>query len=245
MTPEDRERTLRAVRARAAGIDVSELQPMLPLEHMPVVLRDHGICEAHTRPLVGQRLADDSIRSWRSDPRHAWIRPLVEWTRTGNSYPAIAFDVDEPAGLELLGAANMGTTIANIPTPNLSVYRRASGHAHAVYTLRRFQQPRRSTGVPTALLAASGAPEGLRSRDVTVYFRTNRVGTLSGRQRVQSVKAVVQSVNNGLAVVVLFGRLDKLAERAHDDAPRGPALDGPALNVRHVGLHPARSSGRA
>lgn len=37
--------------------------------------------EAHSRPLVGRRLMDDSVRSWRTSPARAWVQPLVEWAR--------------------------------------------------------------------------------------------------------------------------------------------------------------------
>ena len=73
---------------------------MLPLECVPQIIRDHGLTDAHTRPLAGVRRRDDSIRCWRSSPLHAWRWPLVEWTRTGNSIPALAFDLDAPDALE-------------------------------------------------------------------------------------------------------------------------------------------------
>ena len=107
---------------------------LLPLHHVPVMVRDHGIIEAHVRPYVGRRLDDDSIRSWRTSPERAWGYPLVEWTRTGNSYTAIALDIDTRMALELLAGASMGS---NIPKPNVAIFRKWSGHAHAVYTLRR------------------------------------------------------------------------------------------------------------
>ena len=110
-------------------------QPLLPFEHLPVLLRRHGVAEAHSRPLVGRRLADDSVRSWRTSPARAWVQPLVEWARTPLSFVALAFDLDAPEAIERLGSASMGSN--EIPCPNLAVYRKRSGHAHAVYTLRR------------------------------------------------------------------------------------------------------------
>ena len=131
MSPEQREATLQA----AAAGRVAPHQPLLPYDHLPVLLKQHGVAEAHSRPLVGRRLADDSVRSWRTSPAHAWFQPLVEWARTPLSFVALAFDVDAPEALERLGAASMGSN--EIPCPNLAVYRKLSGHAHAVYTLRR------------------------------------------------------------------------------------------------------------
>ena len=110
-------------------------QPLLPFNYLPVLLKRHGVVEAHSRPLVGRRLADDSVRSWRTSPARAWIQPLVEWARTPLSFVALAFDLDAPEAIERLGSASMGSN--EIPCPNLAVYRKRSGHAHAVYTLHR------------------------------------------------------------------------------------------------------------
>ena len=131
MSSEQREATLQA----ASAGRVAPHQPLLPYDHLPVLLKQHGVAEAHSRPLVGRRLADDSVRSWRTSPAHAWFQPLVEWARTPLSFVALAFDVDAPEAIERLGAASMGSS--EIPCPNLAVYRKLSGHAHAVYTLRR------------------------------------------------------------------------------------------------------------
>ena len=63
----------------------------------------------------------------------------VATSRSAIPAPPPAVDLHQcpgHAGLHLLGAANMGTNGA-VPTPNISIYRRASGHAHAIYTLRR------------------------------------------------------------------------------------------------------------
>lgn len=113
----------------------TEQQPLLPFDHLPVLLRRHGVAEAHARPLVGRRLTDDRVRSWRTSPARAWVQPLVEWARTPLSFVALAFDLDAPEAIERLGSASMGSRA--IPCPNLAVYRKLSGHAHAVYTLRR------------------------------------------------------------------------------------------------------------
>ena len=110
-------------------------QGILPLDFAPPALRAHGLCDAHVRPLVGVRLDDDTIRTWRTSPARAWKRPLVEWARTGNSFAALAFDVDDSLALERLAEANMGT--ADLPVPNVACYRRCTGHAHAVYALAR------------------------------------------------------------------------------------------------------------
>ena len=146
--------TRRSITARATGG-----QPMLPLECVPQIIRDHGLTDAHTRPLAGVRRRDDSIRCWRSSPLHAWRWPLVEWTRTGNSIPALAFDLDAPDALEEVRSP----LAVDLPEPNLVIWRIASGHAAAVYTLRH----RVFTGENARLtpMAALGrASEWLRER---------------------------------------------------------------------------------
>ena len=109
-------------------------QPFLHFQHLPVQLREHGVAEAHSRPLVGCRRHDDSVRSWRTSPARAWIQPLVEWTRTPNSIVALAYDVDGREAIERLAMTSLGC--ADTPTPNLAIYRRLTGNAHAIYTLR-------------------------------------------------------------------------------------------------------------
>ena len=110
-------------------------QALLPLRYMPMMLRRHGVREAHSRPLVGRRLPDHRIQSWRSSPAMAWLQPLVEWARTPLAYVAIVLDIDDREALERLARANM--TASHVPQPNFVIHRIASGHAHAAYTLRR------------------------------------------------------------------------------------------------------------
>ena len=117
--------------------EVREPKPwLLPFRDLPLILRDHGVMEAHIRPRVGRRLPDDSIRSWRCAPAEAWAWPLVEWARTGSSFVAVVLDIDSRDGLERLAAANMSAS-PHAPTPNFVAYRKVSGHALAAYTLRQ------------------------------------------------------------------------------------------------------------
>ena len=110
-------------------------QALLPLRYTPMMLRRHGVREAHTWPLVGRRVDGYRIQSWRSSPSMAWLQPLVEWARTPLAFVAIVLDIDDQHALELLARANM--TASHVPQPNFAIHRTATGHAHAVYTLRR------------------------------------------------------------------------------------------------------------
>ena len=110
-------------------------QALLPLRFVPMMLRRHGVREAHSRPLVGRRLPDYRIQSWRSSPAMAWLQPLVEWPRTPLAYVAIALDVDGRDALERLAQANMGGW--RVPKPNFCIHRTVTGNALAAYTLCR------------------------------------------------------------------------------------------------------------
>jgi len=113
------------------------IQPSLPLEFAPAELRAHGLADAHVRPLVGvRRREDDSVRCvGRREPAVAWADfAVLEWLRSGNTFAALGVDCDSRESRERLAAASMGA--GDVPTPNLAIYRKRSGHALAVYTLR-------------------------------------------------------------------------------------------------------------
>ena len=150
---------MKPITGRAQAPPPTLRQPFLPFHHVPVLLREHGVAEAHARPLVGRRREDDSIRSWRTSPARAWIQPLVEWARTPNSIVALAYDIDGREAVEALAAANLGAGQA--PTPNLAIYRRLTGHAHAIYTLRR-PVLRGATARPFPLAVLGRCSEWLR-----------------------------------------------------------------------------------
>ena len=105
-----------------------------PLDFAPVELRAHGLRDAHSYPLVGTRTAA-GVRSWRSAPARAWAWPLVEWSRTGNSFAALGFDCDTREAVERAAASCMGA--GDLPTPNVYATRTATGHAQIFYLLDR------------------------------------------------------------------------------------------------------------
>ena len=93
-----------------------------------------GLRDAHTKPLVARRTGD-GVRSWRTSPGLAWQWPLVEWTRTGNSYAALGFDCDSRDAVHRAAASCVGA--GDLPTPNVYASRTASGHVQVFYLLDR------------------------------------------------------------------------------------------------------------
>ena len=106
--------------------------PLQPLLFAPGELLRCGLSAAHPRPLVGAR-TPDGVRSWRSSPDRAWGYPLVEWGRAGSSYAALVLDCDSRDSVERVHACAMGA--GPLPTPNVTMTRRASGHVHAAWIL--------------------------------------------------------------------------------------------------------------
>ena len=106
-----------------------------PLNFAPAELRAHGLRDAHTFPLVGKRTPMGRVFSWRTAPARAWAWPLVEWSRTGNSFAALGFDCDTREAVERAAASCMGA--GDLPTPNVYATRKASGHAQVFYLLDR------------------------------------------------------------------------------------------------------------
>ena len=113
--------------------------PSTPELHQPILfapseLRACGLSDAHHNPLVGKRTVA-GVRSWRTSPARAWHWPLVEWSRTGNSYAALGFDCDSREAVERAAASCMGA--GDLPTPNVCATRAASGHAQVFWLLDR------------------------------------------------------------------------------------------------------------
>ena len=104
------------------------------IEFAPAQVRRHGLREFHTYPLVSH--GKDAAGVWRASFRvpaaQAWDYPELELGRTGNSIPALLFDMDgDPTDwlVDVLGPA--------LPRPNWIVWRRDNMHGHLIYTLAR------------------------------------------------------------------------------------------------------------
>ena len=118
----------------SSAINVYTQTAQQPLLFAPEELLACGLSDAHTHPLVGKRTAA-GVRSWRTTPARAWVNPLVEWSRTGNSYAAVGFDCDSRDAVERAAASCMGG--GELRTPNVYATRKASGHVQVFYLLDR------------------------------------------------------------------------------------------------------------
>ena len=102
------------------------------IEFVPSKVRRYGLREFHHYPLVsyGKNAAGLWLGSWRVPAELAWQYPELELGRTGNSRPALIFDVDRPDwGLAIYDG--------DVPAPNWATWRVGNQHAHLVYALAR------------------------------------------------------------------------------------------------------------
>lgn len=103
-----------------------------PVDLAPRKVREHGLRDAHSYPLVsmGKAHSREHGASFRVPADKAWAFPEIE-LRSGNSWPAIVLDVDGANALyRIVDAVEHG----EILTPNWTVSRK-SGGTHAVWTL--------------------------------------------------------------------------------------------------------------
>ena len=105
------------------------------IDAAPAKVRQHGLVEAHSYPLVsqGKRSSGAHNASFRVPAVEAWRFPEIE-LRAGNSWPCIILDVD---GANALYRIVEAVEKAEILTPNWTVTRKGSGGTHAVWNLAR------------------------------------------------------------------------------------------------------------
>ena len=108
------------------------IQGMLPIEFAPNEVIEYGLRDAHSYPLVshGKDEYGHFTGSFRVSPEVAWEFPSIE-LRAANSWPCLIFDIDSPSSV--VRARKIWTT-NDLPPPSWIV-QKASGGAHAVYTL--------------------------------------------------------------------------------------------------------------
>lgn len=120
----------RSSRSKKTPTDSDEqLSLALAIEHAPREVREHGLQEIHSYPLVSR---GKGHAVFRKPARMAWRRYQEIELRTPNSFPALIFDVDT-LPLDYLSIA-FGVTVR---PPNWIVSNPETGHAHIVYCLAR------------------------------------------------------------------------------------------------------------
>ena len=110
--------------------DSQPAQLELAIKFAPPIVREHGLQEAHSFPLVSRGKGHAVTRK---PARMAWRRYQEIELRTPNSYPALILDVDTSV-MECLDVA-MGSS--KVRVPNWIAFNPATGHGHVVYTLAR------------------------------------------------------------------------------------------------------------
>ena len=111
-------------------------QLSLAIQYAPSKVRDHGLREAHSWPLVSHGKRDDrEFRgSFRVPAAQGWKYPSLE-LRSATAHTALVLDIDERDSLhELLALTQLDGSLAS---PNWIVQRGARGGSHAVWTLAR------------------------------------------------------------------------------------------------------------
>ena len=111
------------------------IQLPLPIQYAPKKVRDYGLRDAPTYPLVslGKGRSGAHSASFRVPAEDAWGFPEIE-LRAGNAWPSIVLDVDGSNALyRIVDAVERN----EILTPNWTVTRKGSGGTHAVWNLAR------------------------------------------------------------------------------------------------------------
>ena len=107
----------------------TQLELELGIDYAPAIVREHGLRDAHLRPLVARRKG----QSFRVHARDAWSYPSLE-LRAANCWPAVTLDCDLPTVVDALHSLKSQFPL---PTPNVVVERQHNGHCHASWFLSR------------------------------------------------------------------------------------------------------------
>ena len=107
-------------------------QLRLPIDDAPQKVRDHGLRDAHSRPLVspGKRAGGFGL-SFRVEPWAAWLFPSLE-LRAANSYTCLILDLDGWGSYE---RAERAVRLTKVGALNWAVENRRTGGVHGVWTL--------------------------------------------------------------------------------------------------------------
>ena len=109
-------------------------QRWLPIEAAPQKVRDHGLGDAHSRPLVSPGKRDGVFGlSFRVAPWAAWLFPSLE-LRAANSYTCLILDLDGGGSYERAERAVLRTKVGAL---NWAVENKRTGGVHGVWTLAK------------------------------------------------------------------------------------------------------------
>ena len=109
-------------------------QRWLPIDAAPPKVREHGLRDAHSRPLVSPGKRDGVFGvSFRVAPWAAWHFPSLE-LRAENSYPALILDFDGRGSFDRVLEA---VRLSKVGALNWAVENRRTGGVHGVWTLAK------------------------------------------------------------------------------------------------------------
>ena len=107
-------------------------QRRLPIDAAPRKVRNHGLGDAHSRPLVSPgKIGGEFGVSFRVAPWAAWLFPSLE-LRAENSYPALILDFDGRGSFERVMEEVKGAHVGDL---NWGVENVLTGGVHGVWTL--------------------------------------------------------------------------------------------------------------
>ena len=107
-------------------------QRWLPIDAAPLIVRKHGLRDAHSRPLVSPgKIGGEFGVSFRVAPWAAWLFPSLE-LRAANSYTCLILDLDGWGSYERAERAVLRTKVGAL---NWAVENRRTGGVHGVWTL--------------------------------------------------------------------------------------------------------------
>ena len=107
-------------------------QLWLPIDAAPQKVRDHGLGDAHSRPLVSPgKIGGEFGVSFRVAPWAAWLFPSLE-LRAANSYTCLILDLDGWGSYERAERTVRRTKVGAL---NWAVENKRTGGVHGVWTL--------------------------------------------------------------------------------------------------------------
>ena len=113
---------------------ISVRQRWLPIDAAPIKVREHGLRDAHSRPLVSSgKIGGEFGVSFRVAPWAAWHFPSLE-LRAENTYPALILDFDGRGSFDRVMEA---VRLAKVGALSWAVENRRTGGVHGVWTLAR------------------------------------------------------------------------------------------------------------